>query len=138
MNVTMQTTLEAPAEEVWQIVGDFNGLPRFVAAATKSRMEGEGVGALRTLTLPDGNEIVERLEAYDDDARTLSYSIVSGPLPVKDYHSTMKVSPLSETRCEVTWSSTFEAAGVSPEEARDAIEGIYAMGFEGLHQRYDN
>ncbi len=138
MNVSMQTTLNAPADEVWKTVGDFNGLPRFVAAATKSRMEGEGVGALRTLTLPDGAEIVERQESRDDDAMTLSYSIVSGPLPVKNYRSTVKVTSLSPTQCEVSWSSTFEAAGVPEEEARSAIEGIYAMGFEGLHKLFDN
>ncbi len=138
MNVSMQTTLNASAEEVWKTVGDFNGLPRFVAAATKSRMEGEGVGALRTLTLPDGAEIVERQESRDDDAMTLSYSIVSGPLPVQNYRSTVKVTPLSPTRCEVSWSSTFEAAGASEEEARGAIEGIYAMGFEGLHKLFEN
>ena len=137
MNVSMQTKLNAPADNVWQTVGDFNGLPRYVAAATKSQMEGEGVGALRTLTLPDGAQIVERLESYDDDAMTLSYSIVSGPLPVADYLSTVKITPLGENRCEVSWSSTFEAAGVSEEAARSAIEGIYAMGFEGLHKLFD-
>ena len=137
MNVSMETTLKAPADKVWQTVGDFNGLPRFVAAATKSRMEGEGVGALRTLTLPDGAQIVERLESYDDEGMALSYSIVSGPLPVEDYLSTVKVTPLSENQCTVSWSSTFEARGASEEEARGAIEGIYAMGFEGLHKLYD-
>ena len=138
MNVSMQTTLAAPAGKVWQTVGDFNGLPRYVAAATKSEMQGRGVGALRTLTLPDGAQIVERLESHDDDAMTLSYSIVSGPLPVENYLSTVKVRPLAEDRCEVSWSSTFEAAGVSEAEARGAIEGIYAMGFEGLHKLFDS
>jgi mxaD protein len=138
MKVSMQTTLNASADKVWQVVGDFNGLPAFVAAATKSRMEGDGVGALRTLTLPDGAEIVERLETYDDEARTLTYSIVSGPLPVANYLSMVEVTPLADGQCRVKWSSTFEAAGASEEEARSAIEGIYAMGFEGLHKLYDN
>lgn len=135
-SVSLKTRIQAPAEKVWQTVGDFNGLPKFVEAATKSSMEGEGVGALRTLTLPDGAEIVEKLESLDDEAKSLSYSILSGPLPVDGYIANMKISAAGAEACELEWSSTFEPKGVSEAEAREAIEGIYNMGFAGLKNIY--
>lgn len=130
--VLLSATINAAADEVWKTISDFNGLPKFVAAAAKSTVQGEGVGALRTLTLPDGAEIVEKLESFDDRARTLSYSIVSGPLPVEGYVSKMKVREMGAGVCEVEWSSTFTPKGASEEDAQKAIEGIYLMGFEGL------
>lgn len=136
VNVSMTTTINASAEEVWKTISDFNGLPKFVAAATKSTMEGSGVGALRTLTLPDGAQIVEKLESLDEQAMTLRYSIVSGPLPVEGYVSTMKVKELAENLCEFGWSSTFETKGVQEKEAKETIEAIYFMGFDGLKKLY--
>ncbi len=135
-NVSMTTTINASSEAVWKTISDFNGLPKFVAAVTKSTMEGSGVGALRTLTLPDGAQIIEKLESLDEQAKALSYSIVSGPLPVEGYVSTMKVKELAENLCELEWSSVFEPKGVQENEAKETIEGIYSMGFDGLKKLY--
>ena len=60
--VSMMKELNASADEVWKTISDFNGLPKFVAALADSRMEGSGVGAVRTLTLKDGGPpILERI-----------------------------------------------------------------------------
>lgn len=132
IGVNLKTTVNASAEELWRVVGDFNGLPKFVAAATTSRVEGEGVGAVRTLILPDGATILERLEELDESGKKLVYSIVEGPLPVENYLSTMKVTDLGGGKSELSWSSKFNPSGASDDEAVAAIEGIYRMGFEGL------
>lgn len=134
--VKLKTTLKAPPGKVWDIIGDFNGLPRFVAAVTKSDVEGSGVGSVRTLSLAGGGEIRERLEAFDQGGKTLKYSIVDGPLPVKDYLSTVSLSPTEKGGTEVSWSSTFEPFGVGEAEARQAIEGVYRLGFDGLHKLF--
>jgi hypothetical protein len=39
-------------------------------------------GRVRHLANPDGETIIERLEAFDNDARSYSYSILHGPFPV--------------------------------------------------------
>ncbi len=132
LEVKMTKALAAPAADVWKTIRDFNGLPNFVAAVAQSTMKGEGVGALRTLTLQDGGIIVEKLESFDDANRTLSYSIVESPLPVDEYLSTMVVKETGPGRCELLWSSTFKAKGAADDEAKEVIQGIYNMGFEGL------
>jgi mxaD protein len=136
MDVKLQATISAEAGKVWETVGDFNALPKFVAAAIKSEMRGEGLGALRTLTLPDGQQIVEKLESYDAQAKTLEYSILSGPLPVQNYRSAMKITATGRDECTLEWSSSFTPRGVSEDKAREAIEAIYVMGFDGLKKLY--
>ena len=136
--VSMTTKIHASADTVWKIVGDFNGLPKFVSAIINSTVEGSGVGAVRTLALKDGGPpIVERLERLDEETRTLSYSIVHSPLPLEDYVATIEVKELSENRCELTWSSTFEPKGAPEAEAVKIVENIYAAAFEGLKKLID-
>ena len=135
--VSMQTIIHASADEVWNTIGDFNGLPKFVTAITKSAVEGSGVGAVRNLKLQDSDApILERLERLDDKARTLSYSIIKSPLPLADYIATMEVRSLDEKSCELTWWSTFEPRGIPEAEAFKIVEGIYSMGFDGLKKIY--
>ncbi|MBM9513687.1 SRPBCC family protein [Desulfogranum marinum] len=131
ISISMKTQINAPAADVWAVISDFNALPKYVAAAVESKVDGEGIGAVRTLTLPDGALLQERLEQLDTDEMFLQYSIVDGPLPVADYLSTMKLTA-AEEGCELEWSGDFNAAGASDEDARETMAGIYQMGFDGL------
>jgi len=136
VKVNMKTTINAPAEAVWQAISDFNNLGAFVAAVASSRLEGSGVGAKRVLTLQDGAELIERLESLDSNGKVLEYSIVSGPLPVDRYLSRMEVKESGPGTAEFCWSSSFEPKGVSESEAKETIHGIYTMGFEGLKKLF--
>jgi hypothetical protein len=131
-SVSMKTTIQASADKVWEVVSNFGDPGRYIAAITGCEADGEGPGTLRTVTLEGGAEVVERLESLDTQARTLSYSIVDSPLPLRDYVSTMTVRPVGDAACELTWASTFEAEGAPEDEARQIVEGVYALGFEGL------
>ena len=50
-------------------------------------------GKMRTLWLKGRGIIVETLVRRDDHAHSYTYKIVSSPLPVSDYASTIKVLP---------------------------------------------
>jgi mxaD protein len=135
--VSMSTRIKASADQVWKVVRDFNGLPAFIAAIKNSTMEGSGIGALRTLTFEGGGPpVVEKLEKFDDQAKTLSYSIVTSPLPVKDYFSTVEIVDLGPGQCEVKWYSTFQPKGAPEAEAVKIVEGVYSGGFEGLKKLF--
>ncbi|MGC9964263.1 MAG: SRPBCC family protein [Syntrophobacteraceae bacterium] len=135
--VSMSTRINASADKVWKPLRDFNGLPVFIAAIKKSTMEGSGVGALRTLTIEGGGPpIVEKLEKFDDQAKTLSYSIVTSPLPVTEYFSTVEVTDLGPGQCELKWYSTFQPKDVPEPEAVKIVEGVYSGAFEGLKKLF--
>lgn len=134
--VNVRETIEAPADSVWALVGDFGGLAR-IGLVPKCEVEGEGVGAVRTIEMGDAR-IRERLEAYDGTGRLLSYSIVdAGPLPVKDYEATIRVIDDGSERCIVDWSGSFEPTGDEAEAIR-AIEDIYNGGIQGLKRAVED
>ena len=128
----MKTQINAPADAVWNTVRDFGGIGKFIASVKGCTVEGTGVGAVRTLDFGEGPAIVERLEKLDDQARSLTYSIVSAPLPMEGYVSTMTVRDAGQGRCGLDWSCVFTPKGATEAELNKIIEGVYAEGFAGL------
>ena len=121
-------TVAAPVEDVWRVMSDFGGIEpnEMIAGCT---MEGEGVGAVRSITLTAGGEIIERLESCDAGTHTFSYAIINDcPLPVKNYVATVKLSGGDATTVE--WSGTFDAAGAPEADVVKLIEGIYQGGIQ--------
>jgi hypothetical protein len=136
--VSMSTIIKAPAKEVWQVVSNFNGAPAFITAIAQSSVEGAGVGAIRRLVLKDGGApIVERLEKFNEKARTLSYAILASPLPLADYVATMQIKDLGHGQCELKWYSAFKPKDASEPEAIAVVEDIYTMGFNGLKKLFE-
>lgn len=123
-----------PAADVWSMVSAFDRLHEVMPMELTA--SGEGIGAERTLRLANGAELVERLERLDNEKRELSYSIVSGPLPVKDYFATMKVTDAGGGESQLDWAATFEPAGIPEEQAVALIDGILGGGVAGFRKHF--
>ena len=125
-------SLEVPATaaRVWQLIGGFNSLPDWLPYIPTSTLS-EG-GRVRSLANEEGGVIVERLEAFDNQARTYSYSILQAPFPVTGYRSTLTVHEVSGGESRVEWAGTFTPAGTSEEEAITLFHGIYTEGLAAL------
>lgn len=93
--VVLRATIGASADEVWATISDFNGAPNYLGGLATSTMEGEGVGAVRTVTTKDGTQVQERLERFDPATYLLSYTIIAGPLPMANYVATMQLQSAS-------------------------------------------
>ena len=133
--VSMSLDLGVPAEKVWELIGGFNALPDWHPAVEKSEIEGEGKGSVRTLHLAGGGTITERLEQLDDAGKHYSYSILSSPLPVANYNSTIRLED-DGSGCKVVWESDFQAAGAPEGDAAEVIRGIYQAGFDNLKKMF--
>ena len=66
-SVKVVETVSAGADRVWELFRDFGGISRFSQGIDSCTVEGEGVGAVRTLTMGGGLKLQERLEAFDDE-----------------------------------------------------------------------
>ena len=129
-------SLNASPTEIWSHIGDFDSLDSWHPAVAASETVQDGTAKLRNLTLGDGSKIVERLDSHDDDARSYIYTILdAGPLPVRNYQSTLEVSGDGSVS-KVTWSSEFEALGVPEADAQAAISGVYTGGFAALIDKF--
>lgn len=132
-----RATVEIPAsaDEVWKLLGGFNALPDWLPFITES-VAGEG-GRLRHLTTADGEVIVERLQTFDNAARTYSYSIEQGPFPVTDYLATVRVSEVpGKQASRVEWGGQFVPAGVTEAEAIAIFDAVYQGGLKELSKHF--
>ena len=132
--VEVKETVNANAKAVWDILGDFAGV-KVGGPVTAVNVEGEGVGAVRTITMGGAN-IVERLEAYDADAMALKYAIINDdcPLPVSNYSATINVTANGDNACTVDWVGTFEPKGAPEDQASELVRGIYTGGIAGARK----
>jgi hypothetical protein len=121
-HVSCTITIYSPTDAIWQAISDFEAAGDYLAGVIDCAMEGEGVGALRTLTNADGSTIVERLEALDEVARRMSYALLSDT-PFRDCLTTISVHDLGVGQCELAWSATFEPDGLPAGEAVEMLQG---------------
>lgn len=133
MEVRQSVRLPAPVAEVWKRIGGFNALPEWNPFFEKSELA-EG-GTIRRLTIPGGAVIEERLEGSDEKTHSYSYAITEGPLPVADYHSTLRVREEGDGAV-VEWEANFEPKGASPEEVAKTLEGVFQAGLDNLKKLY--
>lgn len=133
---TASASLNLPvsADKVWQLVGGFLSLPDWLPFIASSE-PAEG-GRIRKLKTEDGASITERLESYDNQARTYSYSITEGPFPVTDYLATLQVSAVGDNQTQVTWSGRFTPNGTTDAEVSALFQGIYEGGLEALKANF--
>ena len=115
--VYSSTIVNAAPEKVWELVRDFNALPKWFPFIASSRLrEGESpdkVGAERTLEARNGGIVQERLLELSDPEMRLTFLTFAGADLTLNYHGHMRVRPITRGG-----GSFFEFYGVF-----DAAEG---------------
>ena len=123
--------IPVPPDQVWQLIGGFNSLPDWLPQTHRSELS-EG-GRVRHLANTNGETIIERLEAFDNDGRSYSYSILHAPFPVTGYQATLCVQATRGGKSSrVKWFGQFVPKGVSDQEASRLFQGLYEDGLKAL------
>jgi hypothetical protein len=123
--ISVKVNLTATADKAWQALRDFGGMDKWAPGIASLALSGAGVGAVRTITFQDGSRVVERLESFNDAARSLSYTILESTLPVEGYVASLTVRDLGPKGSEVEWYSTFGAKGATEQEVSRMLEISY-------------
>jgi hypothetical protein len=126
--------LAVPVDQVWPSIGPFCGLGDWHPAVEKCDLRQDAKGQLRLITIKGGGVIEERLLSASDTRHSIRYTILSSPLPVKDYVATMSATP-SGKGTTIVWKARFTPNGASEAEAKKVISGIFTAGFDGLKRR---
>ncbi|WP_181166478.1 MULTISPECIES: zinc-binding dehydrogenase [unclassified Mesorhizobium] len=138
VKVCQSTIIEAPVDEVWAILRDFNGHGRWHPAIAFSEIEGgepiDAVGSVRHFRLNDGGELREQLLALSDKDRRLSYCLLEAPLPLMGYVASMRLKPVTDGNATFwEWRSEFTPPAHRRDElVRLVTEGIYQAGFAAM------
>lgn len=138
VQVRQSTIIDAPIDEVWAILRDFNGHDRWHPAIAFSEIEGgepvDAVGSVRHFRLADGGELREQLLALSDKDHRLSYCLLEAPLPLMGYVASVRLKPVTDGNATFwEWRSEFHP----PAHRRDELvklvtEGIYQAGFTAV------
>lgn len=135
--VFVSTVIDAPVDRVWRVLRDFNGLPAWMPGMKSSEIEGgkepTAIGAVRRLPLDGGGVLRERLEQLSDAERRITYSVLEGPLPVKDVVTSMRLLPITDmfwTYAE--WTSQFSAEPGKEKEGVQYLTRVFNAGFRQL------
>jgi hypothetical protein len=147
--VTETIEINAPAEKVWAVVGNFFDLG-WVPPVEKTEGSGDLVAekATRHLTLKGGAEVIEVLTKYDAKTFTLGYRIDKVDVkafPVNNYSSYLTVTPAG-AKSTVEWRGAFYRGyplndpppELSDEAAVNAVTGLYKAGLAALKAKLES
>jgi hypothetical protein len=113
---------DKPADEMWDLIGDFHGLHKWSGAEPSESIED---GTARKFQIGP-TTLIERLVEEGD--RSYTYSMDDGGLPVKGYVSTISVLDRGDGKCTVDWVGKFDPA--DPDNEEGAVQ-IITMIYEG-------
>ncbi len=125
--VSMKSTLSADA--VWKKVGAFCDIGKWHPIIASCTLSADGKE--RSLVAKNGATVTERLESRDEAARTYTYAIVGGTLPVANYRSTISVTP-DGAGSTIRWTGKYDAKGAPDADAQGLIDTIYSTGEKAL------
>ena len=131
----VEASIDIPVspDEIWRLIGGFGSLPDWLSSMPTSELT-EG-GRVRRLANRDGETLVERLVAFDDAARSYSYSFLEAPFPVTDHLATLRVHQTNGGKgSRVEWFARFKPQCSDHEASQliQVIQGIFDDGLKAL------
>ena len=141
VKVYTSSVIDAPAERVWELIRDFNGLPAWHPGIADSRIEqqqsADKIGCVRNFRTRDGGTIRERLLTLSDYEYECTYSILESPMGVDNYIATLKLTPITDgNRTFAEWSAEFDCPESRERELTQLIgQGVFQAGFDALKGR---
>jgi uncharacterized protein YndB with AHSA1/START domain len=136
------TVINAPADEVWEYIRDFNALATWHSGIAESEIEdgrtGDQVGGIRSFKLTDGTHIREQLLTHSDAERSYTYDFQKTPFDIDNYFCTIRVTPVTDGgRSFVEWWTVFDC----DRDKQDYWTGFFAnevfqTGFDDLKSHF--
>ncbi|MBC8353640.1 MAG: SRPBCC family protein [Planctomycetes bacterium] len=136
--VYVSSIIDAPLENVWEVLRDFNALPQWHPLVAASKIEdglaADAIGCVRNFQLTgSGDTIREQLLALSDVEHSCTYSILEAPLPVSNYVATVRLRRITATgQTFGEWQSKFETDPGEEDSACALVKSIYEDGFASI------
>lgn len=136
-DITISETarLYTKASRVWETLGGFHTIAAWHPRVRSGREERHGTQKVRKLDLAADAPLVERLESHDDRAMRYDYTVMSGPLPIREATGRLWITAERGGSCTVHWELRFAPAGVTRAEAIKAVQDYVRAGLESLRFR---
>ena len=139
-HVVKSTIIDAPTDQVWAVLRDFNGHDRWHPAVATSAIErnqsSDRIGCVRRFRLADGSELREQLLALSDLEQSFSYCLLDTPIPLFNYVAHVRLLPVTDgDRTFWHWESRFTTRpGRREAPGRNGRRGDLSGGVRGHPQ----
>ena len=149
LTASQSIRINAAPEAVWQVVGDYNGSPRWLPLVERSEIvfgTNNRVGAIRLITRRNGTKVTERLLDHDSQGMRMAYTYVDGAVRASDYYPVLSVTDAGDGTSMVEWSAHFRRLayatdpppGQDDQSLTDFYNGIYKAGLESLKRAIES
>jgi hypothetical protein len=136
--VFVSSVVNAPIEDVWAKIRDFNGLPQWHPTIVDSHIEdgqpSDTIGCVRSIDLKGGGNIREQLLALSDEDHLCTYTILTSPLALETYVATLHLLPITDgNRTYGRWTAEFKCPAEEEEGLKKLVgEAVFQAGFDAL------
>lgn len=130
--VTITRKLRATSDRAWDAIAAVGRLDVWFPAISGCRVEGEGVGAHRHLTLDGGGDMVDHIVSIEPEARRLRYHRIESPFPASSYVGTVEVFTSFDGLAVVVWTVDFESDPEMSGPVAELLEAAIGAGVEGM------
>jgi len=136
--VVRSTIIDAPVDQLWAVVRDFNAHDQYHPIVATSQIERghpvDKVGCVRRFFLADGSELREQLISLSDLEMSYSYCLLDTPIPLFNYVAHIRLLPVTDgNRSFWHWESRFTTPpGREEELAQKVGEDVYVAGMEAV------
>ncbi len=140
-HVYVSTVIHAPVDQVWDLIGDYNSLPAWHPFVANCHIEDELpsglIGCVRAIEVKDdGGTIREQLVMLSDQEHLCRYSILTGPMAVRNYLATKWLLPVTTSNDTFAqWEADFDADPTDQSEMVDLVTSIFSEGFASVEEK---
>ena len=127
--------LNVPVDMVWDAISKIGRLDVWFPIIETCRVEGQGSGAVRRMTLVNGGgEIKDTIEDVDPVRRRLVYLRPISPFPVTHYRGTVEVLESYDGLGVMVWTIDFESNPEDAQSVADIVKGAIGDGIDGMEK----
>ncbi len=127
--------LNVPSEKVWEAISKIGRLDVWFPFIETCKVEGDGPGALRYMTIADGGgDIKDTIEEIDPKKMKLIYFRPISPFPVTYYKGTVEVFTSYDGLGIVVWTIDFESKSEDSASVAETIQSAISAGIDGMEK----
>lgn len=126
--------LNVPTDKAWEAISKIGRLDVWFPIITTCRVEGNGAGAHRYMTLEGGGEITDIIEEINSTIKRLVYLRVKSPFPVTYYKGTVEIFDSFDSMAVIVWTIDFESDPENSVPVAELVKEAISAGIDGMEK----
>lgn len=131
-DVRVDRTLNAPIEQIWESFSTFCSIQHWQSLVNTCDVYENRHGIHRTIVMNDGGVFVERLSEFSDSQNSYTYTILAGPLGLRNYQASLDFDATQARRTHLTWRASFSIEPELEQEMTETLTLLFNNGIDGM------